>query len=205
MCLQAPLTAQSTVVHAVSTSMGTSTSKPAPVSGSSEPWAPQCASLRLLHDAESTACMRSGRGGTDSITYTSIALASSCRMYQPREWPSMLLWHLPVAIVNGPQSEAVVQAFACGTATLESARLEKVVTVSWRLILRRMWATMSGALAASSVPAVLQVAAEGRRNKVPLEKGFSQVDWLRVSRSGAGGLTLAATCRLSSSSHGVTS
>eukprot|EP00878_Enallax_costatus_P007949 GHUV01008315.1.p2 GENE.GHUV01008315.1~~GHUV01008315.1.p2 ORF type:complete len:164 (+),score=30.50 GHUV01008315.1:306-797(+) len=31
------------------------------------------------------------------------------------------------------------------------------------------------------------VAAEGRRNKVPLEKGFSQVDWLRVSRSGAGG------------------
>lgn len=29
-----------------------------------------------------------------------------------------------------------------------------------------------------------QVAAEGRRNKVPLEKGFSQVDWLRVSRSG---------------------
>jgi hypothetical protein len=30
-----------------------------------------------------------------------------------------------------------------------------------------------------------QVAAEGRRNKVPLEKGFSQVDWLRVARSGA--------------------
>ncbi|WIA37962.1 hypothetical protein OEZ86_001339 [Tetradesmus obliquus] len=31
----------------------------------------------------------------------------------------------------------------------------------------------------------IQVAAEGRRNKVPLEKGFSQVDWLRVARSGA--------------------
>ncbi|KAI8469716.1 MAG: flavohemo protein b5/b5R-like protein [Monoraphidium minutum] len=30
-----------------------------------------------------------------------------------------------------------------------------------------------------------EVKAAGRRNKVPLEKGFSQVDWLRLSRSGA--------------------
>lgn len=28
-----------------------------------------------------------------------------------------------------------------------------------------------------------QVAAEGRRNKVPLEKGFSQVSWLKLSKS----------------------
>lgn len=29
-----------------------------------------------------------------------------------------------------------------------------------------------------------QTQAEGRRNKVPLEKGFSQVDWLRLAKSG---------------------
>jgi hypothetical protein len=27
------------------------------------------------------------------------------------------------------------------------------------------------------------VQAEGRRNKVPLEKGFSQVSWLKLTRS----------------------
>lgn len=33
-------------------------------------------------------------------------------------------------------------------------------------------------------PLPAQVQAEGRRNKVPLEKGFSQVDWIKLSRSG---------------------
>lgn len=40
----------------------------------------------------------------------------------------------------------------------------------------------------------IQVAAEGRRNKVPLEKGFSQVDWLRTSRSGADSTGVCNTC-----------
>lgn len=30
-----------------------------------------------------------------------------------------------------------------------------------------------------------QVQAEGRRNKMPLEKGFSQVSWLKLTKSGA--------------------
>lgn len=29
-----------------------------------------------------------------------------------------------------------------------------------------------------------QVKAEGRRNKVPLEKGFSQVSWMKLTKSG---------------------
>lgn len=32
---------------------------------------------------------------------------------------------------------------------------------------------------------ITQVQAEGRRNKVPLEKGFSQVAWLKLTKSGA--------------------
>lgn len=40
--MQAPLTAQSTVVHAVSTGMGTSTSKPAPVSKAAQPGSSSC-------------------------------------------------------------------------------------------------------------------------------------------------------------------
>jgi len=44
------------------------------------------------------------------------------------------------------------------------------------------------------------MAAVGRRNKVPLEKGFSQVDWLRLAKSGvdlkgaAGQLRSAILC-----------
>eukprot|EP00879_Flechtneria_rotunda_P013982 GHRR01014606.1.p1 GENE.GHRR01014606.1~~GHRR01014606.1.p1 ORF type:complete len:207 (+),score=72.25 GHRR01014606.1:250-870(+) len=38
--------------------------------------------------------------------------------------------------------------------------------------------------ATTSQPAKVSVAAEGRRNKVPLEKGYSQVDWLRLAKSG---------------------
>jgi hypothetical protein len=33
------------------------------------------------------------------------------------------------------------------------------------------------------LPTLLQVQAEGRRNKVPLEKGFSQVSWLKLTKS----------------------
>ncbi|KAF6253509.1 flavohemo protein b5/b5R-like protein [Scenedesmus sp. NREL 46B-D3] len=54
-------------------------------------------------------------------------------------------------------------------------------------------ASAAGA-AASITSKPTQVAAEGRRNKVPLEKGFSQVDWLRVARSGAD-LTGGQGCR----------
>jgi cytochrome-b5 reductase len=36
----------------------------------------------------------------------------------------------------------------------------------------------------TTLPPFPKVRAAGRRNKVPLEKGFSQVDWLRLARSG---------------------
>lgn len=41
------------------------------------------------------------------------------------------------------------------------------------------------AAAAQKPVPISQVQAEGRRNKVPLEKGFSQVSWLKLTKSGA--------------------
>jgi hypothetical protein len=44
---------------------------------------------------------------------------------------------------------------------------------------------------------VLQIRAEGRRGKVPLEKGFSQVAWVKLTKSGAdltGGRNRARVC-----------
>ena len=42
--------------------------------------------------------------------------------------------------------------------------------------------------------------AEGRRNKVPLEKGFSQVSWLKLTKSNTD-LTGAARCKAGEAPH----
>lgn len=67
--------------------------------------------------------------------------------------------------------------------------MQQVMTACWQ----HQSVPLAAPLRALCAGVWSQVQAEGRRNKVPLEKGFSQVSWLKLTKSGAdltGGLAL---------------